>query len=51
MKYQIISATSISDLIERVNKVISQGWKPPGGVAVVIEESGTARFLQAVLND
>jgi hypothetical protein len=51
MKYQIASATSLDELIKEINTALAKGWKPIGGVAVVVDSHGTARFLQAVISD
>ena len=36
--YEVITATHIKDLQERVRERIQDGWQPIGGVAVVHEE-------------
>jgi hypothetical protein len=50
MKYQIASATSLEELVKEINSALAKGWKPIGGVAVVVDADGTTRFLQAVVN-
>ena len=35
MKYEILSATKLPRLEDKVNSYIRDGWKPLGGVSVV----------------
>jgi hypothetical protein len=40
MEYIIVKAGTTETLIEKVNELIGQGWKPLGGIAI----SGGATF-------
>ena len=58
MTYTIaFSSESISDLTEKVNNLISEGWRPQGGVSVTshtfveIEEIPTVLYLQAMIRE
>jgi len=44
-EYRILRGTSASDLEEKVSKLIHDGWKPLGGVAV---DMPADIFLQAM---
>jgi hypothetical protein len=45
MKYQVVIDVTVHVLVEQVNSLIEQGWKPIGGVSV----SSTGVFLQAMI--
>ena len=34
MKYEIVTANSITELVEGVNIAIGKGWHPVGGIAI-----------------
>jgi len=56
MKYQIIEASSASELEKNVRREIDEGWEPQGGVATIYqgEQSLTfnqARFYQAMIKE
>lgn len=40
MSYQIIRASSVAELERLVRLAQEQGWKPQGGVAVVLLDDG-----------
>lgn len=52
--YEVISATRIADLQDRVRERIRDGWQPVGGVSAVHEDDAGARephlvFVQAIV--
>ena len=58
MKYEIRSRDSLKDLCDEINRMISDGWIPSGGVSVtpvVIEDSKgwqlREEFLQAIVKE
>ena len=51
--YEIITATRIADLQDRVREKIHEGWQPTGGIAMLHEDDAVNRkphivFAQAV---
>lgn len=46
--YMIISEPTAADLIEEVNKLISDGWEPFYGIAVS-EDDYTMSYVQAIV--
>jgi hypothetical protein len=52
MRYRIISAWNASELVERVNAAITDGWRPSGGVAAVMFdlEDGKILIAQALVH-
>jgi len=51
-EYRILSATSLEDLQEVVQKAIIDGWQPQGGVALALASSQYAvgkLFAQAIV--
>ena len=51
MKYHIICANSIDDLIEWVNEEIQKGWKLQGGVATMTQNLEYTVFYQAIVKE
>jgi hypothetical protein len=50
MEYKVVSRDFIVGDFERdVNILIKQGWKPLGGISVVILSSGNIRYIQAMV--
>jgi hypothetical protein len=52
--YEIVTATHVRDLQDRVRERIHSGWQPVGGVAVVHEEDAGSKkpnmvFAQAIV--
>jgi len=54
--YQIVRAETVRGLIEFVNTEMKHGWKPTGGLAVLMQDRGdiltnpTPVFLQAMIH-
>jgi hypothetical protein len=48
MQYGIAYGATLLELIQRVNDLLAQGWKPQGGVTVVTEDK-EYQFIQAVV--
>ena len=53
--YEIVTATHVRDLQDRVREKIKEGWQPSGGIAMLHEEdAGTHKphivFAQAVVS-
>ena len=46
MEYTVVFTKGYDDLIREVNQLISQGWKPQGGVAM---DLGNFNFCQAMI--
>ena len=65
MKYQVVIKNSKEELEVEVNKLLSQGWRPQGGISMmvvpnfeqrperisVILETSAFRFAQALVKD
>jgi len=52
MQYIILSSKSTSQLSQEVNKYISNGWTPQGGIAVECEViSGMIAYFQAMIKN
>ena len=51
MKYHIICANSIDDLIEWVNDKLKKGWKLQGGVATMTQNLEYTVFYQAIVKE
>ena len=59
MKYIIVStfdgignnSTGIANLENEVNKLITEGWQPQGGVQVVCHGSGGNEYYQAMVKN
>lgn len=49
MKYSIVSATEIAELIRFVNKKVEEGWQPVGGVAVFQDIHTGNKLYQAIV--
>ena len=52
--YEIVTATHVADLQDRVRQRIKTGWQPIGGIAMLHEEeAGTSKphmvFAQAIV--
>lgn len=48
-EYKIVKRSLIEGLEKEVNKLVSEGWRLQGGVAIFL--SGGTFFLQAVVRD
>ena len=48
MKYDVLCAQKIDDLVRYVNQAIAQGWHPQGGVATM-ENFHSTYFYQAIV--
>ena len=65
MKYQVVIKNSMDKLEAEVNKLLSEGWRPQGGISMmvvpnfqqhperisVIWETSAFRFAQALVKD
>jgi hypothetical protein len=53
MEYHLVWAddNKIACFIAEVNKKISEGWKPHGGVAVAVEYNGKKVVMQAMVRE
>jgi hypothetical protein len=51
MKYKLASMTNADCFEAEVNKLISEGWKPHGGVSVVELCDGLLGYMQAMVKD
>lgn len=52
MKYQIVRASDMYELIDRVNAYIEHGWKPQGGVnSMYVPITGIFEWTQAIIKD
>ena len=53
MQYKVVFAENTStELADKVQTQIKMGWKPLGGVAVVVEkDTGVLRFYQAMIKE
>jgi len=40
MEYIVVGTTKQSEFEKRVNDLIKQGWKPQGGIFIVIDNNG-----------
>ncbi len=49
MDYQICEANSALTLQGNVNRLIQEGWRPVGGVAVIQTQSGKWNYSQAMI--
>ncbi|WP_420910542.1 DUF1737 domain-containing protein [Roseivivax marinus] len=47
MRYRLVTGASHT-LEERVAGLISEGWKPLGGVSMSLDENGVPHFAQAM---
>ena len=50
MSYQIAYGNTLLELIKHVNNLLTQGWRPQGGVTTVTED-GKTLFVQAIVHD
>ena len=37
MEYRVINESTMKDLVKEVNNAIKEGWKPQGGVSLVVK--------------
>ena len=65
MKYQVVIENSMDKLEAEVNKLLSEGWRPQGGISMVVApnfeqrygrisvilQTSTFRFAQALVKD
>jgi hypothetical protein len=51
MEYMVITHHWISNLTERVNDAIKQGWVPQGGIAYAVGQGNDERFAQAMVRE
>jgi hypothetical protein len=65
MKYQVVIENSMDKLEAEVNKLLSEGWRPQGGISMmvapnfeqrygrisVILQTSSFRFAQALVKD
>ena len=52
--YTIVEASTVAALVSEVNYHIARGWKPIGGVAVLLFDHYTATppsFIQAMIHE
>jgi len=50
-EYQIVMKDNHLVLEQKINQMISDGWKPQGGLSVVSGELFTANFFQAMIRN
>lgn len=50
MKYDIIMETTPHKLITSVNEKLKEGWKPQGGIALILH-STHEYYLQAIIKE
>lgn len=48
IKYQVVQRRSQHELSEKINLMLSEGWKLQGGIAFISESSGYV-FAQAMI--
>ncbi|WP_455936829.1 hypothetical protein [Gemella morbillorum] len=65
MKYQVVIKNSIDELEVEVNELLSEGWRPQGGISMMVApsfvkrperitvmlETSSFRFAQALVKD
>ncbi len=65
MKYQVVIENSMDKLEAEVNKLLSEGWRPQGGISMMVEpnfeqrygrisvilQTSSFRFAQALVKD
>jgi hypothetical protein len=49
MTYHIVEAQSATQLQEKVQELIDQGWQPKGGISVATYAAGTWWYYQAMV--
>lgn len=50
MKYTVVSAYDLYDLIEQVNEKLEQGWKLPGdGIRSIPDNQGVFLYVQVMI--
>jgi hypothetical protein len=49
MRYQIVEATTVQELQEKVQHLIWEGWEPQGGVSVATYGAGSWWYYQAMI--
>lgn len=48
MEYSVIEGSSLNVFVDEVNKYITEGWIPQGGIVVVSDAVGTRYFQSFV---
>ena len=58
MEYSVIIGNEITEIVEKVNESIKEGWKPLGGIVVDNEVNGdssdiytTGQYLQSMVKE
>jgi tRNA A37 threonylcarbamoyltransferase TsaD len=58
MRYYVVYRESLEELIKEVNRLMSEGWRPQGGIDVVavtfnpgLFQSVSERFAQAMVSE
>lgn len=51
MLYEVVYAAGPEELTAKVNKMINEGWKPLGGLAIGHYDGGESYFYQAMVKD
>jgi len=51
MEYRILEGRWSSDLEDKVNRLIKDGWIPKGGVAVTLDEYDSETFYQVMIKE
>lgn len=49
--YEIVSAQTIVELVNRVNHAINKGWSPQGGVSSLKYSNGESLIFQAIVKN
>ena len=50
MKYTVVRTRKLNELIEQVNLLIQEGWKPQGGICESTYQ-GSAEYYQAMIKN
>lgn len=50
MKYTVVKTKKLEELIEQVNLLIQEGWKPQGGICESASQ-GAVDFYQAMIKN
>jgi cobyrinic acid a,c-diamide synthase len=50
MEYCIVKENAVGQFTDEVNRLLKEGWKPQGGVAVIWDEAYTY-YYQAMIRD
>jgi len=51
MEYHVVEASDVDMLESQVEMMITDGWKPQGGVALGKNEDGLMTYLQAMTKE